>query len=181
MNTPHPRIWAKGTQRGLKGEPLAAVIYAPTPVVGRWVESELERDSEATYQIARSMHQLVAALVDDPSPPRVLILDIDAVEPGDLFALHEIRPRGWFGSIVAIGHVPQALRESLGIDRVLTPPFSKDQLRDLFASLRAPVVTVPIEINRDLRDLLVDADPTIEDLPPVRPRVRQRAAVSRRR
>ena len=166
---PHPRIWAKGTNTGisnnasLRGEPLSVVVFAPTAVVGRWIESELERDPEAMVQIARSVPQLVASLVNDPDPPRLLIIDIDAIEAGDLFALHEIRPRGWFGSIVAIGHVPKALRDSLGVDRVITPPFSQDQLRDVLASLRAPIVTVPIEI---IPNMMFDEDPPAEALPP---------------
>ena len=69
-----------------------------------------------------TVREVVTALIDDP-PPRaqLLIADVTAMTPVDVLQLHEIRERGWFGVIVAIGAVPDELRASLAIDRVVAP------------------------------------------------------------
>lgn len=128
--------------------PLIAAIYAPVAQVQRWIEHELDRD-RAMVQTAHSVKGLIKALVEDPVPrPSVLVVDVDNVSPGELLELHNLRQLGWFGSIVAIGHTPPALRASLWIDHVLTPPLVRDQLRDAISSLRSPLPTVRIPVIR---------------------------------
>jgi hypothetical protein len=151
----HPRVWARGTKPAMDtAEPtadlpdgaLVAVVYAPDEPIAAWVEEELEADG-ARIQIARSMSGLVQALVADPTPrPHVLIVDLDALAPAELMELHAIRHKGWFGSIVALGHTPSALRRSLSIDVVLAQPVRQNQLRDAFAQLREPVKTIRIPV-----------------------------------
>ena len=128
---------------------LIAVVYAPAESVANWVENELERDG-AMVQTARSMRGLVKALVEDPNPrPNILIVDIDAMTPADLMELHSIRHLGWFGSIIALGKVPAALRESLSIDVTLSPPFVQHQLHDTIIEMRTPAPTRRIPIILD--------------------------------
>jgi hypothetical protein len=145
-----PAAKAGGEDGGLLGDrPLVAVVYAPNAQVARWVEGELERDG-STVQLARTFTNLMRSLVEDPPPrPNVLVVDVDATSPAELMELHSVRPRGWFGTVVALGTVPQPLRESLGIDLVVSPPFVLDQLRDAIAGLRVPVETAVIPIIRD--------------------------------
>jgi hypothetical protein len=158
----HPRLWARGTSRGtflaesapapapiLAERALIAVVYAPAAGVGNWIESELARDS-AMVQTARSMRGLIKALVEDPSPsPNLLIVDLDALSPADLMELHSIRHLGWFGTILALGHVPAALRDSLTIAQTLSPPYVQYQLHDAIIELRTPAPTVRIPVIRD--------------------------------
>jgi hypothetical protein len=152
--TKHPRVWARGTDRPenpsdeahkLIGDAkLVAVIYAPKDQVAKWAEAELDRDG-AVLQTARDLPQLMHALVEDPSPrPNVLVVDLDAITPGELLELHSVRERGWFGTIIGLGKVPEALKSSLGIDRAIRPPFSRDQLRDTIGELREPAATKKI-------------------------------------
>jgi hypothetical protein len=55
-----------------------------------------------TLQLARSVKQVVSALVEDPpSRAAILIADFDAIAPGDVMELHTIRERGWFGAGIA--------------------------------------------------------------------------------
>ena len=159
----HPRIWARGTDRPenetdgtahkLIGDAqLVAVIYAPKAQVGKWVEAELDRDG-AVVQTARNLPQLMQSLVEDPTPrPNVLVVDLDAISPGELLELHSLRERGWFGTIIGLGKVPEALRSSLGVDRTLAPPFVRDQLRDAVVELRDPVATKQMPKIRDNPD-----------------------------
>jgi hypothetical protein len=145
--------------RMLKEPALIAAIYAPVAQVQRWIESELDRDG-AMVQTARSVAGLVKALVEDPTPrPNVLVLDLDATTPVEVMELHTIRQLGWFGSIIAIGHAPTALRQSLWIDQVLTPPLVQDQLRDAIATLRAPQPTVRIPVIPDAAPAQAQAAP----------------------
>jgi hypothetical protein len=149
--TKHPRLWARGTDRPASaGEDahkligdakLIAVIYTPQAQVAKWVEGELDRDG-AVVQTARNLPALMQALVDDPTPrPNVLVVDLDAIAPGELLELHSLRERGWFGTIIGLGKVPGELKSSLGIDRAIAPPFTRDRLRDTISELRDPVAT----------------------------------------
>ena len=165
--TRDPREWPRGTDNPLgeratapaqpAGEGvfddarLVAVLYAPRGQVARWVEGELERDG-LMLQTARTMTHLMRALNDDPPPrPNILIVDVDGLSPAELMELHAIRQRGWFGTVIGLGKVPAALRLSLGVDHVLTPPFVRDQLRDAVSGLRTPVSTSVVPIIRDER------------------------------
>jgi hypothetical protein len=148
----HPRVWARGTDRmanptddtsqKLIGDAkLIAVIYTPQAQVAKWVEAELDRDG-AVVQTARNMSTLMQSLVDDPTPrPNVLVVDLDAIAPGELMELHSLRERGWFGTIIGLGKVPGELKTSLGVDRTIAPPFVRDRLRDTITELREPAAT----------------------------------------
>jgi hypothetical protein len=127
----HPNVQRRdgGEQPG-GGPTVRALVHVTDSARAQWVEEELA-DEPITLQIARSIEQVVSALVDDP-PPRaqLLIADFDAIAPGDLLHLHQIRERGWFGAIVAIGQVPAPLRSSLSIAHVLVPPLRRHALRN---------------------------------------------------
>jgi len=147
--TPHPRVRSRSNRpEGVVDTETRALIYAPIADIARWAESELQRDG-MTVQTARTMTHLITALTEDPSArPKFLVIDLDAVSAADLMRLHTIREQGWFGSLIALGHVPPALKQSLAIEVALTPPFSKDQLRDAVETLRTPVPTVRIPVIR---------------------------------
>lgn len=141
----HPRLLARGTRRAASevGE-IRALIYAPTPHRARFVETELDREG-CIVQIGHSVNAVVTVLVDDPAPyPSLLVVDFDDVDPIQLMQLHTIRERGWFGSIIGLGTVAAALRQSLAIDHVLTPPFVQDSLRDALAHLTAQTRQIPV-------------------------------------
>jgi len=156
------RAWPRGTRpsndsspdateasRMLKGPDLIAAIYAPAAQVARWIEGELDRDG-AMVQTARSVNGLVRALVDDPGPrPNVVVVDLDSMKAGELLELHSLRQLGWFGSIIALGHAPAALRASLCINQVVAPPFVQDQLREALARVRSPAPTTRIPVIPD--------------------------------
>ncbi|HEY1816603.1 MAG TPA: hypothetical protein VGG74_29855 [Kofleriaceae bacterium] len=124
---------------------IRAVVYVVDAERGKWVDEELA-DEPITVQVARSVEQVVSALVDDP-PPRaqILVLDVDSIAPIDLLQLHQIRERGWFGAIVALGQVPAALRSSLSIAHVLMPPLRKNSLRNTItrAGIAMPTTRMP--------------------------------------
>lgn len=119
-----PHVLARGTRNSLKMvEPTRVVVFAPTESLTKWIDSELETGGNMV-QSARSMSAVVSSLVDDPTPrPQVLVLDVDGTQPGDLMYLHLVRERGWCGRIIGLGVVPPALRQSLGIERVLNTPY----------------------------------------------------------
>ena len=98
---------------------VRAVVYAPVASRSAWVEGELVRE-EIVIQTARTITEVIAALVDDPAPrPQILVIDFDAMSAAEVLELHSIRDRGWFGTIFAIGRVPIGLRKSLRIEQVL--------------------------------------------------------------
>ena len=142
----HPRVFARGTRREVSGVgDVRAIAYSPTPHRIRWIEGELDRDG-TLLQVSRNIRGLVTALLDDPPPhPQILVLDLDGMSPAELMYLHVVRERGWFGSSIALGKVPDLLRISLTIDQVLTPPFVRDSLRDAIAALnlRAETTQMP--------------------------------------
>jgi hypothetical protein len=142
----HPRVFARGTKRELSGGgDVRAIAYSPTPHRIKWIENELDRDG-TMLQVSRNITGIVAALLDDPPPhPQILVLDLDGMSAGELMYLHVVREQGWFGSIIALGKVPDLLRISLSIDQVLTPPFVRDSLRDAIAALhlRAETTQMP--------------------------------------
>ena len=124
---------------------IRLVVYVVDAERAQWVEEELANEP-LTVQVARSVEQVVSALVDDP-PPRaqILVLDVDSISPVDLLQLHQIRERGWFGAIVALGQVPAPLRSSLSIGHVLMPPLRKNSLRNTItrAGVALPTTKMP--------------------------------------
>lgn len=154
---PHPRVWPRGTKPQITAaDPsavladdgaLVAVFYAPDELIASWVEDEIALAGGARLQTARSMTAVIEALVHDPTPrPHVLIVDVDALDPGELLELHSLRTLGWFGSLIALGNLPVELRKSLSADYVLKPPFHKNALRNAIAAVRTPPATRRIPV-----------------------------------
>jgi len=145
----HPNVQRRDGSGGSgSDEPsttIRALVYVVDDARMQWVEEELVGEP-ITLQIGRNAAQVVTALVDDP-PPRaqILIVDVDALAPVDLLQLHQIRERGWFGAVVAIGQVPAALRSSLSIGHVLAPPLRRYALRNTItrAGIALPTTRMP--------------------------------------
>ena len=154
MDGNQPNISARGTRQEVAKLPIRVITYVPTEARAQWVEAELHR-AGATVQVARSASAIVQALTEDPTPvPQVLVVDIDAIAPADLFDLHIMRERGWCGHIIALGVVPPPLRASLGVERVLNTPFSSGSLTGAIADIgfdnttcRIPVFSEPTTEN----------------------------------
>jgi hypothetical protein len=119
---------------------IHVLALGPEATIER-IESELASEA-ITLQIARSVPQAVAALVDDP-PPRatILIADFDALTPPELLELHSIRERGWFGSIIGIGDVPNDLRTSLAVANVLPQPLRPNILKSAISRAGIGIAT----------------------------------------
>jgi hypothetical protein len=150
-----PRMRARGTPRGstAPGEQIRTLVFAPEPTRAAWIDRELSH-APITIQIGRSARNVVAALTRDPPPrPDVLVVDFDAISPVELVELHAIRPGGWFGRLIAIGHVPLELRTVFGVDDVLATPLVRDSLLDCVAGTRHAAVTTacPVIPGRDDR------------------------------
>jgi hypothetical protein len=148
----HPRIQARGTRRDdiviPPGEQIRTMIFAPETTRAAWIESELSRAPiSITIQVGRKVRTVVSALVRDPEPrPQVLIVDFDAVSPGELLELHTIREEGWAGRLIGLGTVTPELMDSLGVDRVLAPPLVRDSLLDCVAGTRHAATTVAMPL-----------------------------------
>jgi hypothetical protein len=147
----HPRIQARGTRRDdilLPGEQIRTMIFAPEATRASWIESELSRAPiSITIQVGRKVRTVVSALVRDPEPrPRVLIVDFDAVSPGELLELHSVREEGWAGRLIGLGTVTPELMNSLGVDHVLAPPLVRDSLLDIVAGTRHAATTVAMPL-----------------------------------
>jgi hypothetical protein len=167
----HPNILARGTRtttQQRKDPALRVIVFAPAEQRASWIENELSR-LDALVQIARSVEQIIGALVEDPPPrPQVLVVDIDAISPGDLLYLHLIRERGWCGRIIGLGTAPQALRSSLGIERMLNTPFVRDSLSDAIGEIGFHTATKKIPLFDDAAVTAASLPLTVQ---PVRPRI----------
>jgi hypothetical protein len=133
----HPRLHARGTPRGAmpsgSDELLRVLVYAPDPQTDQWIDFELRKE-RVVVQLARSVAEIVSALVDDPPPrPQILVADFDFMTAGELLHLHSVREHGWFGNVIALGCVPLTLRLSMRIERVLSAPYARDTLRAIIA------------------------------------------------
>jgi hypothetical protein len=140
------------------GEPICCLVFAPEPNRARWIETELTQVAPAvlesreprpkiTIQLGRRVRTVVYALTKDPPPrPTVLIVDFDAISPGELFELHAIRHDGWTGRLIGLGDVPPDLVTSLEVDDVFTAPFVRDSLLDCVAGTTHAAVTITIPV-----------------------------------
>jgi len=137
----HPRLFPRGTSP--KDARARVLVYARDPERAAWIDQELARE-DVIVQTARTVAELVSALVEDPPPrPQFLVADFDAMNAGELLHMHGIREQGWFGCIIALGTVPIALRMSLRIEKVITPPYPRDALRSIVGqATQPPVMTV---------------------------------------
>jgi hypothetical protein len=149
MDPNHPNIRARGTRKNVGKPPVRVITHLPSEARAQWVNEELDR-AGAVVQVARTAPAIVMALTEDPPPiPQVLVVDIDNIAPADLFDLHMVRERGWCGRIIALGVVPPALRQSLGIERVLNTPFSTGALGDAIAEIGFDAQTRKIPVFGD--------------------------------
>lgn len=129
------------------GEAIRVLIFAPERSRATWIEGELGR-APVTIQVARRVRTAVAALIKDPPPrPDILIVDFDAVSPGELFELHAIRHEGWAGRLIGLGSVAPELYGSLMIDSVLPLPLVRDSLLDCVTGTRHATETIPIPVD----------------------------------
>jgi len=147
----HPRVQARGTRRDdivVPGEQIRTMVFAPEATRASWIESELSRAPiSITIQVGRKVRTVVSALVRDPEPrPQVLIVDFDAVSPGELLELHTVREEGWAGRLIGLGTVTPELMNSLGVDHVLAPPLVRDSLLDIVAGTRHAATTVAMPL-----------------------------------
>lgn len=166
----HPNTFARGTRTTTqrKDPAIRVIVFAPAEQRAAWIDSELVR-LDALVQIARSVEQIIDALVEDPPPrPQVLVVDLDAISAGDLMYLHQIRERGWCGRIIGLGTAPQALRSSLGIERMLNTPFVRDSLSDAISEIGFHTATKKIPLFDDAAVTAASLPLTIQ---PVRPRI----------
>ena len=144
---PRPRDRPSIPPTATAGEAIRTLIFAPERSRATWIEGELAR-APVTIQIARRVRTVVAALIKDPPPrPEILIVDFDAVSPGELFELHVIRHEGWAGRLIGLGSVPPELCGSLMIDSVLPLPLVRDSLLDCVAGTRHASETIPIPVD----------------------------------
>jgi hypothetical protein len=129
----HPHVRARGAAP--TGDGSARAVLLTTDVeLESLVEQELV-SLEVTLQIARTVRQVIAALIDDP-PPRaqILLADFDALTATDIVQLHQVREQGWFGAIVAVGRVPPEFGTSLKLHRIVPRPVAADALRRAVSS-----------------------------------------------
>ncbi|MGE0401603.1 MAG: hypothetical protein AB7T06_33185 [Kofleriaceae bacterium] len=166
----HPNTFPRGTRTTtLRKDPAVRVIvYAPAEQRASWIDNELAR-LDAIVQTARSVAQIIDALVEDPPPrPQVLVVDLDAISAGDLLYLHLVRERGWCGRIIGLGTAPPSLRSSLGIERMLNTPFVRDSLADAINEIGFHAMTKKIPLFDDAAVTAASLPLTIQ---PPRPRI----------
>jgi hypothetical protein len=121
-----------------------ALCYLPDAFQHALVEDELGL-LRISVQSARSVEQLVSALVEDPPPrPQILFADVASMSPAELLHLHAIREEGWFGRVFAIGDVSLLLRSSLRIEYVLQLPLSRSLLRSALVGTSHDQMTTQI-------------------------------------
>jgi hypothetical protein len=114
-------------------DPLRALVHVQSPQRFEWVEQAFAL-TDILVQIARSVDEIVMALVEDPPPrPQLLIVDFDDLTAAETLQLHFLRGQGWFGRIFGLGKCPLALRSSLGVERVFSTPLPPHVLRTALA------------------------------------------------
>lgn len=158
MTLAHPRVVTRSrvkepetTTQVIARSVLHVLVYVPCAERKRWVDRELEIDT--TIQVASGVAEVVSALVEEArARPQVLVIDVDDLSGGELFHLHHIRERGWWGAIIALGDVPASLRASLQITRVIRAPFADQALAEELGNFRFATQeqTAPIPIVREL-------------------------------
>jgi hypothetical protein len=134
----HPRVLARGTRLEAARGPRT-VVYVPG-LWGGWVEGELD-GTRAVVQIRYTFAQVVVAVGAAPSRrPQVLVIDFDALTAVELVAFCGLREHGWTGTIIALGDVPGALVDQVGVACVLRTPIRDHALRDAIEDHRTTSV-----------------------------------------
>jgi len=130
----HPYVRARGTVTPREAPGRALLVTTDIELQGM-IEQELAV-LEIDLKVVRSVAPVIAALIDDP-PPRaqLLLADFDALSPGDVVQLHDLRERGWFGAILGLGRVPAEFGTSLNIRRILPRPLAGDAVRRAVAAI----------------------------------------------
>jgi hypothetical protein len=146
MGTIHPRLHSRTVQEEplSPGDVVRVLVYAPKRAAA--LEAAIA-DKTVLVQLGFSVDQVVSALIEDPPPrPQILIADFDDMGAGEIMHLHVLREQGWFGRIIALGELPQALCTSLGVERVVSVPLARDALRDLIrsAGFGGPTTKLPV-------------------------------------
>ena len=120
------------------------LVYSPDRSLEPWIDSELDGET-LIVQAALSARQVVRALVDDP-PPRaqLLITEFASMSALDALLLHQLRERGWFGAIIAIGGLSADLKKSLRIELVVRSRV-RGALRSVVANVNLDRPTVRME------------------------------------
>ena len=146
MGTIHPRLHSRTVQEEplSPGDVVRVLVYAPKRAAA--LEAAIA-DKTVLVQLGFSVDQVVSALIEDPPPrPQILIADFDDMGPGEIMHLHVLREQGWFGRIIALGELPQALCTSLGVERIVSVPLARDALRDVIrtAGFGGPTTKLPV-------------------------------------
>ncbi len=145
MATIHPRLRTRESPSRTPGAVVRVMAWIPEEHLA-WIEGEVRR-AGVTLQIGQTVEHVVAALIEDPPPrPQILIVDLDAIGPGELMHLHSIREQGWFGKIVALGTVPELLAKSLGVSHVIAPPFVDGALQTVIDDTEFVAATTRIPV-----------------------------------
>lgn len=110
------------------------LVLASGRALTAWIDEELS-GLGFTILLARSVSEAVAALVDDPPRPQILVADFDAMSTADITELHLIRDAGWFGLLIGIGKVADDVRSELSVGRVLPRPLGSEVLRKVVNQL----------------------------------------------
>lgn len=129
-----------------EGDVSAALVLARDTAVADWIADEL-RHSETELGTADTVDEVLLALFDIPPPrPQILVVDFDPLNASEVFQLHAVRARGWFGVIIGLGTVAPALRTSLAVHRVLARPLDDGALARAFEVIGVsdPTSRIPI-------------------------------------
>ncbi|MBX3157917.1 MAG: hypothetical protein KF773_18255 [Deltaproteobacteria bacterium] len=111
------------------------LVMAPQSGDRGWIDDELA-GQPLTKRFVRTVRDVVRVLIEEEPPrPQILIIDVDSVPAADVLHLHELRDRGWFGSIIGLGAVSTELCASLVIERVIPRPLGPGALKKAVAQV----------------------------------------------
>jgi hypothetical protein len=123
---------------------VRALVYTNDDAQRRWLEAGLAQLG-VEMELSRNVAELVCTLIDNPPPrPQLLFIDFSVLTPGELLHLHTIREHGWFGTVIALGKVSLALRQSLVIDKMLEATGSLTALRNAVANVSHGAQTIRV-------------------------------------
>jgi hypothetical protein len=110
-------------------EPPRILVLGASPALTVWIEEEVA-GLEVGVEVARSVQEAVEVLTEHPPPrPQIMAVDFAALDAAALPQLRELRRRGWAGTLIAIGEVPEKVERSLDVDHVLARPLGSEVFR----------------------------------------------------